>query len=83
MRVLTIEHLAGLSFGDVVRAADPLHFGAAVDSGDATGASPPGGGLVVNLGGAAAGGPVPDGDAAAVPRRAMSVTIDGRGDIVI
>jgi len=27
VRVLTIEHLTGLSFGDLVRAADPLEFG--------------------------------------------------------
>lgn len=27
VRVLTIEHLAGISFGNTIRAADPLHFG--------------------------------------------------------
>lgn len=31
VRVLTVEHLAGISFGDTIRAADPLRFGRAAD----------------------------------------------------
>lgn len=86
VRVLTIEHLAGLSFGNTVRAADPLHFGATVETDDATGATIRGGGLGVNMGGAA-GGPVaaPESPTGGVsgPRRVASVTVAGPGDIVI
>jgi len=42
VRVTTIEHLAGLSFGDLVRSADPLRFGAVQVVGVGTAAGPVG-----------------------------------------
>ncbi len=80
VRVLTIEHLAGISFGDTVRAADPMRFGR--DLGPATTDDDHGGLGSEALGGAA--GAAPAAAAAPVPVRLVpSGEIRGRGDIVL
>ncbi len=78
VRLLTIEHLAGLSFGDVARRADPLHFGAPIDGGG-TG----GGGLALDATTGGAGAPLAPAPGAAAGPRVTSVTIAGAADIVL
>ena len=79
VRVLTIEHLTGLSFGDTVRRADPLPFGATVEdrgvAGPLIAAAPP----AFDLGRAVAR----EAGAPPVAPRVMSVTVAGKDDIVI
>jgi endonuclease G len=86
VRVLTVEHLAGLSFGDDVRANDPLHFGATVEAGEATELTTDHAGFDLNLGGAAGAGPTGAPATPGAERRTRvkvaSVTIDGPDDIV-
>ena len=72
VRVLTIEHLTGLSFGDLVRAADPLEFGTLF-------APSPAGGGGFNTGGAI-GGPIIS-PPPPTESHVSSITITGPGDI--
>jgi len=68
VRVTTIEHLAGLSFGDTVRLADPLHFGADVETGTR--------GPTLIEGRARV-------EAQPAGPRATSITVAGPGDLVV
>lgn len=72
VRVLTIEHLTGLSFGDLVRAADPLEFGTQF-------AAPTSGGGGFNTGGAL-GGPIIN-PPPPTQSHVSSITITGASDI--
>jgi endonuclease G len=80
VRVLTVEHLAGISFGDTVREADPLRFGqdvspVAVDEDD--------GGFGDEAFGGVVGGAMPAAAAPGPARRVQSGEIRDRADIVL
>jgi len=82
VRLLTIEHLAGLSFGDLVRAADPLQFGARIEADTAAGDGVRGGETDGAVGERAVGLEAQPGRVADTPTRVTSVTVGGPADIV-